>query len=247
PQLRRRLRRHGRRAAAQLRRAARSRVHLPMGGLRRRLQRRADAPDPGEPLRARAHRRRPRSEAGQLQLGPRQPRARRRARLPDRDLSRRVLRHRLAGGEALRRVPQDRVERQAPRRRVRLALAQPVGRVDRRRLQVPPSRAGDRPPPGGARPGLCRGGPMKEAARIGVARQLPRVGALVAAERRAYLAGLVFVTVSIGTALGYPYVIRLIIDDAIRGGDLARLNQLSLVMLGILIAEAIATWGRDYF
>lgn len=82
---------------------------------------------------------------------------------------------------------------------------------------------------------------------VGVARQVRQVGTLLFAERRAYLAGLIFVGISIGTSLGYPYVIRLIIDGAIRGGDLSRLNRLSLVMVGILVGEAIATWGRDYF
>ena len=82
---------------------------------------------------------------------------------------------------------------------------------------------------------------------IGVATQLQRVAALLRAERRPYLIGLIFVAISIGTALGYPYVVRLIIDDAIRGGRLERLNELSLILLGILVGEAIATWGRDYF
>ncbi len=81
----------------------------------------------------------------------------------------------------------------------------------------------------------------------GVFAEVRRVAALIGAERRAYLAGLVFVTISIATALGYPYVIRLIIDDAIRGGEVHRLNQLSLILVGILFGEAIATWGRDYF
>ncbi len=77
--------------------------------------------------------------------------------------------------------------------------------------------------------------------------QLRRIGRLLWDERRPYLAGSVFVVLSIGTALAYPYVIRLIIDDAIQGGQLQRLNQLSLVMVGILLVEALSTCGRDYF
>src|SRR5262249_51749976 len=82
---------------------------------------------------------------------------------------------------------------------------------------------------------------------FGVVTQIRRIGALLYAERRAYLPGLLFVAMSVGTALGYPYVIRLIVDDAIRGGNTQRLNELSLILLGILIGEAMATWGRDYF
>ena len=74
-----------------------------------------------------------------------------------------------------------------------------------------------------------------DAAPPGTMRQLRRVGGLVWAERRPYLAGSVFVALSICTALAYPYVIRLIIDDAIQGGQLQRLNQLSLMMVGILL------------
>ncbi len=70
---------------------------------------------------------------------------------------------------------------------------------------------------------------------------------MVWAERRVYLPGTVFVVCSLGTALVYPQVIRLIIDEAIQGGQLQRLNQLSLWMVGILIVEAVATGARDYY
>lgn len=76
--------------------------------------------------------------------------------------------------------------------------------------------------------------------------QIARVARLVWAERRAYLPGLIFVAISIATAVAYPYVIRLIIDNAIQGGHLERLNRLSLLMVGILVAEACSTFGRDY-
>ena len=74
-----------------------------------------------------------------------------------------------------------------------------------------------------------------------------RVLSLVWAERGAYLPGLFFVVVGIGTALVYPQVIRLIIDDGIQGGQVQRLNQLSLWMVAILIVEAVATGARDYY
>lgn len=81
---------------------------------------------------------------------------------------------------------------------------------------------------------------------IGLMAQLDRVGRLVWAERRPYFAGSVFVAVSTVTALAYPYVIRLIIDDAIGGGHIQRLNQLTFVMVVILLVEAVSTCGRDY-
>jgi ATP-binding cassette subfamily B protein len=77
--------------------------------------------------------------------------------------------------------------------------------------------------------------------------QVRRVGHLVWTERRPYLSGSVFVALSTLTSLAYPYVVRLIIDDAIGGGQIQRLNKLCLIMVGILLLEAGATWGRDYF
>jgi ABC-type multidrug transport system fused ATPase/permease subunit len=79
-----------------------------------------------------------------------------------------------------------------------------------------------------------------------IRRQIGRVLAFVAAERRLYLAGCGFVAFSIGTGLGYPLVIRWIIDDGVQGGDLVRLNHLALIMLGILLGEAVSTCARDY-
>jgi ATP-binding cassette subfamily B protein len=83
-------------------------------------------------------------------------------------------------------------------------------------------------------------------ARTDSRRQLRRMWRVVWDERRPYLAGLIFVVMSIGTALAYPYVVRLIIDEAIAHVQIHRLNQLSLIMVGILLFEAVATYGRDY-
>src|SRR5207244_7467415 len=80
----------------------------------------------------------------------------------------------------------------------------------------------------------------------GVLTQIGRIAGLLWAERRPYLIGSLFVATSIATALAYPYVIRVIIDDAIQGARLQRLNQLSLVMVGIVLVEAVSTCGRDY-
>jgi ABC-type multidrug transport system fused ATPase/permease subunit len=76
--------------------------------------------------------------------------------------------------------------------------------------------------------------------------QLRRVGSLVWAERKPYLIGIIFVFFSTLTALAYPYVVKQILDDAIGGGNLQKLTQLSLMMVGILLVEAAATTGRDY-
>jgi ABC-type multidrug transport system fused ATPase/permease subunit len=82
---------------------------------------------------------------------------------------------------------------------------------------------------------------------LGMMAQVGHVARLVWAERRVYLPGTIFVLVSLGTALAYPQVIRLIIDEAIEGGQLQRLNQLSLWMVVILLVEAGATGARDYY
>ena len=60
------------------------------------------------------------------------------------------------------------------------------------------------------------------------------------------LAGAVFVVLSTFTGLVYPWIVRQILDDAIGAGQLQKLNQLMLLMVGILLLEAIATVGRDY-
>jgi ABC-type multidrug transport system fused ATPase/permease subunit len=76
--------------------------------------------------------------------------------------------------------------------------------------------------------------------------QLRRILRVVWAERRLYAPGTLFVLLSIGTGLGYPQIIRLIIDEGVQGRQLDRLNQLALIMVGILIVEAISTSMRDY-
>jgi ATP-binding cassette subfamily B protein len=87
----------------------------------------------------------------------------------------------------------------------------------------------------------------RQARRLGLLAQVARVARLVWAERRTYLTGAIFVVVSIGTALAYPQVIRLILDEGIIGGQAERLNQLSLWMVVILLVEAAGTGARDYF
>jgi ATP-binding cassette subfamily B protein len=76
--------------------------------------------------------------------------------------------------------------------------------------------------------------------------QVRRIAALVWTERRLYLIGVVFVALSIGTGLAYPQVIRLIIDDGVQAGRTARLNQLAVALVVILLVESVATFVRDY-
>ena len=79
-----------------------------------------------------------------------------------------------------------------------------------------------------------------------VRRQIGRVLGFVWAERRLYLPGCLFIAFSIVTGLTYPLVIRWIIDDGIQGGRVDRLNQLALILVGILLGEAVSTFARDY-
>jgi ABC-type multidrug transport system fused ATPase/permease subunit len=76
--------------------------------------------------------------------------------------------------------------------------------------------------------------------------QTRRIAALVWSERRLYLTGVIFVALSIGTGLAYPQVIRLIIDDGVQAGRTARLNQLAILLVAILLVESAATFVRDY-
>jgi ATP-binding cassette subfamily B protein len=75
---------------------------------------------------------------------------------------------------------------------------------------------------------------------------LRRIASLVWAERRLYLVGAPFVAISIGTGLAYPQVVRVLIDEGVQRGRLDRLNQMALLLVGILLLEAIATFVRDY-
>jgi ABC-type multidrug transport system fused ATPase/permease subunit len=70
--------------------------------------------------------------------------------------------------------------------------------------------------------------------------------ALLRRQRRLYALGVVFVVVGIATALAYPQVIRLMIDDGILRGRLDRVNRLGLLMAALLTIEAGGTLLRNY-
>jgi ATP-binding cassette subfamily B protein len=75
---------------------------------------------------------------------------------------------------------------------------------------------------------------------------LRRIASLVWAERRLYLLGIPFVVISIGTGLAYPQVIRVLIDEGVQHARIDRLDQMALLLVGILLVEAVATFVRDY-
>lgn len=76
--------------------------------------------------------------------------------------------------------------------------------------------------------------------------QLRALFRLLWRERRSYLGALGFVMVGMFTTLAYPQVIRMTIDEGLRGGHAERINFLALIMAGLLFGEAIATFFRNY-
>ncbi len=60
--------------------------------------------------------------------------------------------------------------------------------------------------------------------------------------RRFYVGGAVFVAISSAATLVYPQIVRIVVDEAVLGGELERLNPLALMMLGILAIEGAALW-----
>ncbi len=60
--------------------------------------------------------------------------------------------------------------------------------------------------------------------------------------RRLYLGGSIFLVLSTVTTLAYPQIARIVVDEAVLGGELERLNPLAFLMLGILVVEGFALW-----
>jgi len=56
------------------------------------------------------------------------------------------------------------------------------------------------------------------------------------------LGGSAFVVLSSITTLAYPQIVRIVVDQAVLGGELELLTPLSLAMLGILVVEGVALW-----
>ncbi len=72
------------------------------------------------------------------------------------------------------------------------------------------------------------------------------LGHLVWRERRCFLLGTLAIFVGMFVTLGYPQAIRITIDEGLRGGQIWRVNQLALIMLGLLVAAAITNYLRNY-
>ena len=77
--------------------------------------------------------------------------------------------------------------------------------------------------------------------------QLRALSALILQQRSLYLVGGIFVTVGLVVALSYPIVLKRLIDDGVLAGNMQRVNELALLLLGLLLAEGIATVARDYY
>ncbi len=65
-------------------------------------------------------------------------------------------------------------------------------------------------------------------------------------QKRRLLLGTLFVVASIGTALAYPQVIRITIDEGIQTGDGGRIQFMALIMVGLLMVQAPATYLHVY-
>ena len=65
-------------------------------------------------------------------------------------------------------------------------------------------------------------------------------------ERRLYGIGVVFEVLTLGTTVIYPQLIRIIVDEGIQSGSMARVNTLVLWMSGVLVVQSLATYVRSY-
>ena len=81
----------------------------------------------------------------------------------------------------------------------------------------------------------------------GVTTQLRPLTALMLQQRSLYLVGSIFVTIGLVVALSYPIVLKRLIDEGVLAGQMQRVNELALLLLGLLIVEGIATVARDYY
>jgi ATP-binding cassette subfamily B protein len=76
--------------------------------------------------------------------------------------------------------------------------------------------------------------------------QLRRLFALVREQRSVYAIGGVFVASGVACTLSFPLVVKRLIDEGVVGARAQRVNELTLVLLLLLVAECIATIARDY-
>lgn len=80
-----------------------------------------------------------------------------------------------------------------------------------------------------------------------VRQQLRATVALVLEQRRHYAIGTVFVLIGIAAGLSYPLLVGRLIDDGVTAGSVERINQLGMILLGLLVAEGASNALRDYY
>jgi ATP-binding cassette subfamily B protein len=70
-----------------------------------------------------------------------------------------------------------------------------------------------------------------------------RLAPVLRQSRGRLLGGGVFIVLASATTLVYPQIVRIVVDEAVLGGELERLNPLAILMLGILLVEGAALWA----
>ena len=89
-------------------------------------------------------------------------------------------------------------------------------------------------------------------ARCGIAMksmttQLRGLAVLLRDQRALYATGAVFVAIGLVATLSYPILVKRLIDEGVLAGQMSRINELALLLLGLLAAEGVATVVRDYY
>ena len=73
-----------------------------------------------------------------------------------------------------------------------------------------------------------------------------RIKPFMAAHKGRYLLALFFMVLTLGSTVLYPQLIRIVVDEAIESGSMAEVNQLILIMAGVLVVQAIAGYAGAY-
>jgi ABC-type multidrug transport system fused ATPase/permease subunit len=77
--------------------------------------------------------------------------------------------------------------------------------------------------------------------------QLRALLGMVLEQRWLVAVGTVFVAVGLVAALSYPALVKRLIDEGVLAGHRSRVNELALLLLGLLVAEGVATVVRDHY
>ena len=77
--------------------------------------------------------------------------------------------------------------------------------------------------------------------------QLRALLGMVLEQRWLVAVGTVFVAVGLVAALSYPALVKRLIDEGVLAGHKSRVNELALLLLGLLVAEGVATVFRDHY